>query len=838
MTITGTPDNDNLTGTSGNDTFDLTQGGDDTVHGLAGKDTFEFGATFTARDTVDGGDGADVVTLTGDYSAGVVLGASTLTSVETIGFGGGFDYSLTTNDANVAAGQTLTIDAFGIGRDHMLTFDGSAETDGHFDVLGNNVGLYLITGGQSDDVIDIHAKGSGLTPGNDFVDAGAGDDAVTVGGLNTPQIFAADGLNGGAGTDTLTINGEIELDMASMTAASLGFETLKSVGPSEIFGNSGANNFDFGGFTADSVAIVDGQGGNDTLTASKGQYFLKGGDGNDTLTAMHGKNITLHGDAGDDLVVALTNQGGFGGGTGTDTLDLDAGAARVGVSGFETIVLAGGSHYRYSFGADADTSTSVTTVDASALVAGNTLNFTGGSGMFHVIGSSRGDHLAGGAQDDVLSGNGGNDTFDLSRGGNDTVHGGDGNDTITLDNGPGGYTTADTLDGGANYDTVILDGDFSANGIHLGGNISNIERVMISTLQVGTTAVTTDDALVAAGETLTIDARGTRPLNSFDGLVFDGSAETDGRFIIWGTEKNDHIDDGAGNDVIHTGGGVPTQGFEVIVSHGGEDRYFGSGNDQFVMGAVLDRNDGIHGQGGDDAVILDGDYSTALHLKDTTIQDVTNLQFTAGHNYDLVMADGNVAEGATMKVDASALGAGDSLTFNGTAEKDGSFVITGGAGADALYGGGRADTIMGGDGGGTIYGGGDEDLLSGGAGADTFLYHAARESTGLGFDTIDGFDASMDAFHMPFKIKAVDAAITSGKLDIASFGTDLAHAADAAHLGIHAAVLFTATSGSYSGDTFLIVDANGVAGFQTGEDYVIRLTDGAGLNGLSTANFA
>src|SRR5580698_8597099 len=111
MTIFGTSGNDVLTGTSGDDTFDMSQGGNDTVSGLGGNDTFLFGATLTANDTIDGGDGSDTLVLDGNYKPGVTLAATTISNVEAIALTAGHDYGLTTNDANVAAGQSLTVDA-------------------------------------------------------------------------------------------------------------------------------------------------------------------------------------------------------------------------------------------------------------------------------------------------------------------------------------------------------------------------------------------------------------------------------------------------------------------------------------------------------------------------------------------------------------------------------------------------------------------------------------------------------------------------------------------------------------------------------------------------------
>ena len=50
-------------------------------------------------------------------------------------------------------------------------------------------------------------------------------------------------------------------------------------------------------------------------------------------------------------------------------------------------------------------------------------------------------------------------------------------------------------------------------------------------------------------------------------------------------------------------------------------------------------------------------------------------------------------------------------------------------------------------------------------------------------------------------------------------------------------MIFTPTSGTLAGNTFLVIDANGVAGYQPGADFVIQLTNVVNLTNLSTWNF-
>jgi Ca2+-binding RTX toxin-like protein len=150
------------------------------------------------------------------------------------------------------------------------------------------------------------------------------------------------------------------------------------------------------------------------------------------------------------------------------------------------------------------------------------------------------------------------------------------------------------------------------------------------------------------------------------------------------------------------------------------------------------------------------------------------------------------------------------------------------SGDDAIKAGKGADSLNGGLG---------ADRLKGGAGADSFFYAGALESTSVGYDSILDFSAANDVFVFDTAVTAVDAAITDGRLSQNEFDSDLGDAVDDAHLGANHAVLFTPDAGKHAGETFLVVDLNGEAGYDVGEDAVIRLTDTSGLGGLSAANF-
>jgi serralysin len=190
------------------------------------------------------------------------------------------------------------------------------------------------------------------------------------------------------------------------------------------------------------------------------------------------------------------------------------------------------------------------------------------------------------------------------------------------------------------------------------------------------------------------------------------------------------------------------------------------------------------------------------------------------------LAPGNIAmsqlyQGNTQSLIENATGgAGDDFIFGNAANN----VLTGGAGNDDLHGSAGNDTLIGGAG---------ADYLVGGSGSDTYVYNQASDSTGTDFDTIKSF-GSVDKFQFWFQVTGVDHDV-HGALSAGSFDSDLAAATQ--NLQAHHAELFHATSGTYAGDTFLIVDANGQAGYQAGSDVVIRLDNIVHAHHLSVSDF-
>lgn len=195
MTVfTGTTGDDVFVGTTSADTFTLDQGGDDTAQGGRGADLFLLGGSLTADDRLDaGGSDLDTLLLAGDYSAGLVVDADTLTNFEYLILGEGHSYDLSgfTRDS---VGRSFSVDARALGKGDTARVDTS----------GVNVEVTM-HGGHGDDVLTASDQDDILTgeqgkdsliggDGDDYLDGGNGADKL-VGGLG------GDHLTGGAGPD-------------------------------------------------------------------------------------------------------------------------------------------------------------------------------------------------------------------------------------------------------------------------------------------------------------------------------------------------------------------------------------------------------------------------------------------------------------------------------------------------------------------------------------------------------------------------------------------------------------------------------------------------------------
>jgi Ca2+-binding RTX toxin-like protein len=411
------------------------------------------------------------------------------------------------------------------------------------------------------------------------------------------------------------------------------------------------------------------------------------------------------------------------------------------------------------------------------------------------------DLFDGTAGNDDITGTAGDDGFDMGQGGNDTVNGKAGMDIFLFED---TFTAQDSINGGSHpdaslieMDALYLNGDYSSGVVFGANTVTNVENIYLTTA------------------------------NSYRFVLHDNTVKDDAIMAIRGGTL------GAADDLtVDNSDSSSDSGNLLVYAGAGKDKLTGGGSNETVLftDETLQKSDRIDGGGFIDSIVLDGDFSGGFTFGAKTFRKVENLYTTHGNDYVLTVVDENVAPGDRLVVYGSPLDTGSSLTFDGSAERDGYFLLLGGDDHDELIGGRGNDDL---------YGGGSGDTLVPGPGNDLIVYTGPSQSGGSRYDMIHGFDFDgVDRFQMDFVPSAIDDTINTGTLSPLSFEADLAAAVNDGNLAPGHAVLFRPDEGLLAGERFLIVDVNGVAGWQSGGvDLVVRLIDARHLSSLDTADF-
>ncbi|MEA3001238.1 MAG: hypothetical protein QOH81_26, partial [Sphingomonadales bacterium] len=768
-----------MAGGDGDDDISLFRGGAVTIDGGAGND--RIGLNFLgARTIITLGTGTDLIYLSANVGYDTAGGSITVTDFQTGNSGDRLE--LVSYLVSVLQGWNPAGNAFASGHLKLVQSGADAVLQIDADGPGGPNGLVDLVRFQNSDAASFtaynlggyYADGSSPggstilgTPGNDVLWGTYGDDLI--------QAQAGfDEVHGGAGNDR--IEGGADRDLLD---GQYGDDLLLGGGASDTLSDwSGGNDRLYGEDGNDSLTIVrndrslvssvllDGGAGNDLLFFFSNSYAVDhagffGGDGNDDIIVRANGVMTVDAGAGNDDVQIDFSTGLYTVtlGAGYDQLYLGGNLYHPAASGplrdthivvtdfapgelgpstdvlfirdYLTSVLSGWNPAANPFdagylrltqqGADAvlwiDLDGSgpgavrefvrFVNVNAGSLTA---YNIDGFRAPPVINGSDGADNFAGTPGNDVFAAGGGNDFLRLQQGGDDDAAGGDGSDTFLFG---AAFNSADKVDGGTGRDQIAIQGDYWTAPLTLGAGVINTESLAIlpgSDTRFGDPGtnsydynVTMVDANVAAGVQFIVDANRLRAGEDF---TFDGSAERDGSFFIYGGGGTDNLTGGLGNDAF----------------------YFGEGG-QF---GASDHVDG--GPGGTDQLGLRGSYTIVFGA--TQLVGIENIGMVSAldtrfgplgnnNNYDLTMNDGNVVAGQQMTVDAAALRSTETLTFNGSAERDGSFRVFGGAGNDHITGSLGNDILVGGRG---------ADMLDGGAGADIFRYRSAAESSSTHFD--------------------------------------------------------------------------------------------------------
>ncbi|MBF0428059.1 MAG: FecR domain-containing protein [Magnetococcales bacterium] len=496
--------------------------------------------------------------------------------------------------------------------------------------------------------------------------------------------------------------------------------------------------------TATSAAgwMIQGLGGNDTITGLQGVDILDGGEGHDILDGGAGAD-KLTGGPGKDIFV-------IGAGSGGATLaDADL------ISDFnlanDLLGLSGSLQYSDLSFSQGSTIVRLASTGEYLAVLQN-VNLADFTPMMLTGMSTTPQTLSGTPGNDILRGGMGSD--DISGGaGNDIIQGGGGNDTIHVTGKSG--TFVDKIDGFSGSDTLMI--DYSgvtaldsfvsrefANDSHvwIDANGGRIEFKNIDTLQVGgstyyfvnETPYSSMGSMYTSGyfyysidqnKAYMFDGGVDKSFNTFSATSFFSTHEN--VLTITGSVKSDLIKGTSGADDITTGAGDDF----VEPKDGADSVRLGDGNDVLMLSFNDTSID----------TLLDGGTGT----------DWLHFGYTSGDGGKFTLT----SMGAVNFENLYGSSGNDTLTGDVNPNE-----LRGGHGSDTIYGGGGNDILYGDKGtiGEGVYANltnenyrstvTNDDILDGGIGADTLTGGVGNDvfviSAGNGGSSVTDADVILD----------------------------------------------------------------------------------------------
>lgn len=401
----------------------------------------------------------------------------------------------------------------------------------------------------------------------------------------------------------------------------------------------------------------------------------------------------------------------------------------------------------------------------SFLFAGDT-NYifnNGGVGDF-IFGNSGNDTFTLLVGDDEAFGSDGNDTFDGGAG-NDTLYGGDGDDIINGGDGDDFLhgesfirtdenNSNDTLNGGAG-DDVLVGGE--GDDVIDGGEGIDTARYYFYGKDDITSAVVAEN-----GDVTLTSPLGTDILKDIENVDFENgglislnelvahvnAGATLGANIVQGTDGNDTLDSGAGNE---------------IQALAGDDYINLTGGNNIIDG----------GEGVDTLDIFnsrDLEYFEPSTISYSNQNGVISIDANTIRNVELFSRIGGVAE-------LDSLFSTNDKVINGSDERD---VLLGSLGNDEIFAGGGADEVYGYAGDDRLHGGDGDDLIWGDSQGDDYINGGNGDDyivDDLGVNTIDGGAGDDQIFARGTGANSIDGGdgddlLVAGAGDDEVFGSD------------------------------------------------------------------
>lgn len=672
-TLLGLGANDILLGNGGNDTIrggtgnDIIDGGtgNDKLFGEAGNDKIKGGA---GLDTIDGGAGND--TADGGLGNDTVKGGSgndTLTGGagnDLISGGTGTDIAvfggLSTASVINQIGSILFISGAN-GIDRVLSDVESVKfSNGTFSAVAKTVTLSAVVGA------DVAPKTTGSLRNDTYIGS------LDTNNSSLTTFNTGDALDGGASSGD-----KLSLALSGTAALGLGGTQLANVEIVEVQ-NTGVNagvTFNAAQWTGvASIVLNSSLAGSNTLFTNLVNIVSATMQGGNAGNLSIGYGAGVLGGANDVQSLTLagnnaeTSQGSLfsvTGGVGevAETLNIASNAGTVfrnsvtiNDTNAHQTINITGTHH---LDLDLDNATSVTTIDASGYGdAGDELL------IFNI-----------GVSDVTITGSGFNDEFVFS------------SDSLT---------SADTIGGGAGTDTVGFTDSTTLVDADLAG-VTSIERLLVGSAGPLVTLTATLGSNASTGGIHTVDVFENASVDLAVSNTYAGPLTVNLDPLQLGSGNTN------GNDTVNA---TTMSGALTVNALGG---HIGL-SDTLTAGAGLT-----------DVLNLVADSGSA-NLSNVSRFDIVNVLAgtPATNGLSIVTAQGTVAAGALLTVNASALGAAASFVFNGAAETDGRFKVTGGSGSDELLGGSGNDELIGSLGADFLDGGHGDDILTGGGGNDLF----------------------------------------------------------------------------------------------------------------------
>lgn len=620
--------NSTITGDAGDDTVNL-GAGIDSVDTGEGADVVNGGANVTNADRLQGGDGNDLLNITGQTAAtdlDYVQGFDTISLAEN---GNPYNYAIT-DQFNLPPVGLVTPNSFDADTT-IVTVDGSALTsDLTFNASVINRAIQLI-GGAGDDTL-IGGTGNDTligNGGNDVLIGNNGDDLFRFDG---GELTAQDSLVGGNGADSIElINNSIEsvggpnpdfeeqftlllgtndsVEDVNVVDNASGGDVLLTLDPNftqNLPGSFDLNvdateldagesfSFQAGGVIATrNYNVASGEGddsvvvgaGNDSVTTNGGDDSVVTGAGIDTVATGEGDDTVQTGTGMTTNGGNLTSADDIDGGAGMNVLQVDAGTVDTDysqVDNFQTLNLN-----------NAGTTTLATNAENTGI---NTVNLTGGNDVLNAGGVNSGltvnamagnDAITTGGGNDVINDGAGNDVV-ATNGGNDTVNLGTGTDNLSLGSGDDIVNVSgtgmnqsldfmDTVAGGPGADEIVLQNSSVTAQANL-DNVTSVETYTVQNDGDDVQNVTDADQVLleftggqnASVTPITVEAGNlTDPDDTFTFRLRQGQGNDNYSFTVNGSATTDRFvkeNVGIDNNLSLTGG----ESGDILVANAGD----------------------------------------------------------------------------------------------------------------------------------------------------------------------------------------------------------------------------------------------------------------------------